>query len=978
MIPGGDYQHFLNAIRQEIAAERVFTDPLHTLAYGTDASFYRLVPKIVIKAIDEAEVVTILKEASARNLSVTFRAAGTSLSGQAISDSILVICSFGFRGVEILEDAKAIKLQPGVIGSTANGALRFFNRKIGPDPASINAAQIGGIIANNASGMCCGIDQNSYKTLKDIRILFVDGTILDTSLTESIDAFRQKRGELIEEIETLTQVIQADRTLYEQIQRKYSIKNTTGYALNALIDFDDPIDKIAHLMVGSEGTLGFISSVTLHTVKEPLFKASSLILFENIYEACRFVAALKTDGSLVNAAELMDRASLRSVENKEGVDPKYKRLDDAVASILVECGAEDHDALLSKIASLKQLADAYRLVEDITFFEQPQEYERLWALRKGTFPTVGAMRQSGTTTIIEDVAFRVEDLADGIVELQALFKRYGYHEAIIFGHALEGNIHFVFNQDFETEQEIKRYESFMEDVCRMVALKYQGSLKAEHGTGRNMAPFVEMEWGESAYALMRQIKNIFDKHNLLNPGVIINNDPKIHLKNLKLMTAFHPVADKCIECGFCEPICPSKDLTLTPRQRIAVNREIARQKIEKTDYRKLLKHYRYAGEETCAVDGLCATSCPVGINTGTLTKDIRAQQYKTLARQIAQFIARHYGSILFMLRQSFKVLNLLESLITPQGMRVIRKIIPPFPFWYDSMPRVTTSQEHAPSGEYERKVVYFSSCIHRAFGTQKQAEDSRDIRQVVESLCNKAHLGLIYPDNEHELCCGVPFESKGFQDQADQKLNQLMAHLDAISNHGEYPILCDNSPCSYRMRQHLPSTHLKIYEPIEFALTLLVPHLTIIPTDEPIALHTTCSSKKMQLDQKFHQLASLLSNDVVVPEKINCCGFAGDRGFHFPQLNESALSNLKEQLKPTIRRGFSTSKTCEIGLSHHSERTYHSILYLLDQCSHENHLGPQFGAKPQNTQLTHVPLGVVPCAASRFLSTLRWAHGYQP
>lgn len=931
------YQNFHNEILKHISNDRIFTDPLHTLAYGTDASFYRLIPKIVIKAINEDEVINILKYASKDNLSVTFRAAGTSLSGQAISDSILVVCSFGWRKIEILNEAKQIKLQAGVIGSHANNSLKFFGKKIGPDPASINSAQIGGIAANNASGMCCGIDQNSYKTLKDIRIIFNDGTLLDTSDENSIKEFKQSKTKLIENIKDLVQQVKQNEQLYKKIQKKYSIKNTTGYSLNALIDFEDEIKIIAHLMIGSEGTLGFISSITYNTVEEPKVKASSMILFKDIYEACKFVSNLKTYKELVNAAELMDRASLRSVEDKEGVDPSYKALNNDVAAILVECGAPNMDTLNEKINSVKNIADKFNLVTNIEFYDDPKEYGKLWAIRKGTFPTVGAMRESGTTTIIEDVAFSIEDLADGVVELHKLFKKYNYEEAIIFGHALEGNVHFVFNQDFSTNQEINRYESFMDDVCEMVALKYKGSLKAEHGTGRNMAPFVEMEWGEDAYNLMVQIKNIFDENNLLNPGVIINQDKKAHIKDLKFMTAFNPIADKCIECGFCEPICPSKDLTLTPRQRIAVNREIQRLKNNKDNsYKALEVLYKYDGEETCAVDGLCATSCPVEINTGALTKDIRENKNSNLAKKLSTYISNMYGETLFLLRQGFRVLNLIEAIIKPKGMRAIKKIIPMFPYWFDYMPRVASYKKTSSNEEnFTNNVVYFSSCINRAFGTSKKSNDKRDLNQVVESLLLKAKYNIVYPKNDTSLCCGVPFESKGFKKEADEQLQNLLIELYEASNYGEYPILCDNSPCTYRIVNGLKNMNLKVFEPIEFSLEYLVSKLKIEQTNEPIVIHTTCSAKKMNLENKFEQLANILSNDVTIPKNINCCGFAGDRGFNFPELNKSALSGLKFQIKPETKRGFSTSKTCEIGLSHNAKADYSSILYLLDQCSYE-------------------------------------------
>jgi D-lactate dehydrogenase len=215
--------------------------------------------------------------------------------------------------------------------------------------------------------------------------------------------------------------------------------------------------------------------------------------------------------------------------------------------------------------------------------------------------------------IIEDVAFPVERLAEATQDLQRLFVEFNYPEAIVYGHALEGNLHFVFTQDFGDAAEVDRYRRFMDVVCELVVKKYDGSLKAEHGTGRNMAPFVEMEWGTPAFRVMQRIKALLDPQGLLNPGVILNDDAQSHLKNLKPLPAADPLVDKCIECGFCEPKCPSRGLTLSPRQRIVGWREISRLDATGTEPQRsaeLKQLYDYQGIETCAACGLCATACP--------------------------------------------------------------------------------------------------------------------------------------------------------------------------------------------------------------------------------------------------------------------------------------------------------------------------------------------------------------------------------
>ncbi|VFQ46745.1 FAD-binding and (Fe-S)-binding domain-containing protein [Desulfoluna butyratoxydans] len=929
-----EYKAFLRAMKQVIPSERMTTDPLYTLAYGTDASFYRMVPKIVITVEEEREVVWLLREAGARNLPVTFRAAGTSLSGQAVTDSILVRLGHTWQGCAIFDNADKIRLQPGVIGSWANSRLGQFGRKIGPDPASIDTAQIGGIVANNASGMCCGVSENSYKTIADIRAVFYDGTVLDTEDDASRSRFADEHPNMLKGICDLRDAVKANPELADRIRRKFKIKNTTGYSLNALVDFDDPFDIIKHLLVGSEGTLGFISSVTYHTVVEHPHKASALLLFPDIETACNATMILKKQP--VAAVELMDRAALKSVEDKEGMPPVIKGLADGVTALLVETRAETREALAAQVETVTASLAGLTQVVPTVFTPDPEEFTRLWAIRKGLFPAVGAVRETGTTVIIEDVAFPMDSLASATLELQALFKKYRYDEAIIFGHALEGNLHFVFTQAFEEQDEINRYRDFMDEVAGMVVTTYDGSLKAEHGTGRNMAPYVEMEWGREAYALMKEIKALFDPRGILNPGVILNDDPQAHITHLKPMPAADEIVDKCIECGFCEPVCPSRNLTFTPRHRITAWREAKRLE-NGSGARKWKRGYQYPGLETCAADGLCAQRCPVGINTGTFTKKQRAEATGKMGNRTASFLADHYNGTTRTVRAGLKGAHMVHKLagdgiMEAVAMHARRLSLKTLPMWNRALPDAAGKMRKLKGkSSNPLKVVYFPSCISRSFGASLQMEDKRPLGDVTLSVLEKAGYDVIIPEGLNTLCCGLPFASKGYTRQADKKAAELEKALMAASRDGEYPILADTSPCLYHMKETL-SESLALYEPVGFILEFLKKRLIFNQSDDKIAVHATCTTLKLGLEGKLKELAELCAARVVVPEDINCCGFAGDRGFNVPELNEAALDGLKDQVAG-CREGFSTSRTCEIGLSLHGGITYSSILYLVDRCT---------------------------------------------
>nr|WP_315252399.1 FAD-binding and (Fe-S)-binding domain-containing protein [uncultured Flavobacterium sp.] len=666
------YQKLKEILSASINPKRILDNPLQTLAYGTDASFYRLIPKIVILAHNETEIIEIIKQAKALDIALTFRAAGTSLSGQAITDSVLVVAAHGWKSFELLENNQKIKLEPGIVGARANIFLAPHGLKIGPDPASIGAAMIGGIVANNASGMCCGTAQNSYQTIADIRIILNDGTVLDTGSEESITDFKNNKRALIQEIESLRDTIKNDDVLFHFIKNKFKIKNTTGYSINALVDYQDPIEIIKHLMVGSEGTLAFISNVTFKTVIDEKHKSCSLLIFNTIQDACNATILLKS--APVAAVELLDRESIRSVENDPDAPAYFKTLPESACALLVECRDNDLVVLHQKQELIRFQIQSIPTYSKYEFTSNPQEYYFNWKARKGLLPTVGGLRKNGTTVIIEDVAFPLPQLADACIALKDLFKKYEYYDAVLFGHALEGNLHFVFSQDFSNQAEIDRYEKLMSELAILVVDRFDGSLKAEHGTGRNMAPFVEKEWGSKAYDIMKRIKNIFDPHNKINPDVLINPDPKAHLKNLKPMPASHAIVDKCMECGFCEPHCVSEGLTLSPRQRIVIAREISRLEESKDDTQRLAdirKDVTYQLDETCATDGLCALACPVHIDTGKFVKEWRANELNASDKKTAAYIGSHMAGTTAVLRIGLKSVSFFHSLFGTKIMTAL-------------------------------------------------------------------------------------------------------------------------------------------------------------------------------------------------------------------------------------------------------------------------------------------------------------------
>ncbi len=956
------------ALRGALPASRVLTGRLERLAWGTDASFYRLVPRVVVVVETEAEVAAVLAACRREGASVTFRGAGTSLSGQTVTASVLAVLGEGWKRLRVESEGLRLVAGPGVVGAEANRALAKWGRRIGPDPASISVATLGGIVANNSSGMCCGTAQNAYRTMRSLRLMLADGTVVDTGSVESRAALARARPELLEGLAALRREVLGYPPGAERIREKYRIKNTTGYGLNALVEFEDPVEILARLMVGSEGTLGFVSEVVLDTVPDPRAVATALVVYEDAERAALAVQALAacggeeggTDG--VAAVELIDRAGLRALAGRPGTPDFLAGLPDGATALLVEVAGGDEAALSACVASAEAALGEVPCLERIPFTGDPVARARLWKLRKDLFPLVGALRPVGTTVIIEDVAFPVARLAEGVVGLQDLFAAHGYTDAIVFGHALAGNLHIVFAQGFEAPGEVARYARFMDDLATLVVDRFDGSLKAEHGTGRNMAPYVEREWGTWAYRLMVRIKQLLDPDGVLNAGVVINRDRQVHLKDLKPLPAAGAEVDRCTECGFCETACPSYRLTLSPRQRIVGWRAIAGAGLEGSGEGTgpgfeagsgfggdagLREAYGYAGLDTCAACGLCSTVCPLGIDTGSLVRRVRGEGRGPWEEAAAGFAARHMDWVTAVGRMGLRVAGWGRAFLGESGMQAVsdavRGVVPGLPSWRASMPGPGVG---APAGKAARKapmgrVVYFPSCVARTMGPGPGDGERDPLPVVFRRLLEKAGFEVVVPEGVEGLCCGLPFASKGLGEVASGARDRLRRALDAASRGGRDPMVTDTSPCAWwtgggaagEVASAASSAPVGVpADPAEFLHDAVLPRLTVRHRVSSVAVHGTCSGRKLGTGGKLAALAAAVADRVVVPEGVGCCGFAGDKGFLVPELSAHALRGLAPQVRECAAvSGVSTSRTCEIGLSDAAGVPYRSIAHFLDE-----------------------------------------------
>ena len=914
-LAGGTAQPLRAELEQLLGADRVLARVSDIVRYASDASPYRLFPQAVVMAHDAEDVGKVLAYGRRSGIPVTFRAGGTSLNGQGQSDGILVDVRRHFGGVAVEEGGALARIKPGTVLGHANRVLAPHGRKLGPDPASTDIACVGGVIANNSGGMRCGVTYDSYSTVRSMTLVLASGTTIDTAAPGAAEKFAAEEPELAAGLAAIRDEIRADAELSERIRRKFAIKNTTGYRLCAFLDADEPLEIFRRLVIGSEGTLAFVAEAVFETVPLPSRTTTAWIHFPGIDEAIAPVRDLVESGA--TAVELMVAPALITAAwNMVGAPEEWKELPPESAVLLVEFGAETEAELDAYVAKADEIFAGHETIKPYEFTREAEEIELAWRVREGLHGLIGRVRLPGTALIVEDVCVPPERIAEGARDLRALLGEHGFLAGVA-GHASAGNLHFMLTPDFAKQEDLERYEAFMAKLVELIVGKYDGSLKAEHGTGINMAPYVEREWGEKATELMWRVKQLADPDGVLNPGVVLNRDPDVHLQNLKTTPAIEESASACVECGFCEPVCPSRNLTTTPRQRIVLRREMVRQPSGSPVLKALLEEYEYDSLETCAADGSCQLACPVGIDTGKLVKELRTERHTERAEKAALATAKRWSGVEKASRAGLRV-------GAPLARRTNRGSGLPGP----------ASGKLPPTSRQGAAAVYVPSCTNRIFG-------GSPVEALVE-VSARAGSPVWIPDEVAGSCCGLPWGSKGFAAAQAHKASEMVERLWAWSGEGELPVVIDAASCTAAIAEPGEGVlseenagrlaQLEILDSVAWAHDRLLPKLQIVGKVGSATVHPTCATRHMGLAPRLRTLAGALAEEVYVAPSATCCGFAGDRGISHPELTAAAT---RPQAAELAGRHFdariSSNRTCEIGLSRATGESYESFLFLLER-----------------------------------------------
>ena len=930
-----------------LGAERVLTRVIDLARYASDASCYRLLPKAIVMARDVDDITKVLAYARRTGTPVTLRAGGTSLNGQAQGDGILVDVRQHWRGVEPLDGGKAVRVRPGTVLGYANRVLAPLGYGLGPDPASKDIATVGGVIANNSGGMRCGTTKDAYQTLRSMTFVLPSGTVIDTAEPNAAERFQELEPELAAGLAAMRKEILDDGELAARIAQKFEIKNTTGYRLCAFLDAEEPLEIFRRLIVGSEGTLAFVAEAVFETVLLPKHTTVSWLHFADIDAACLPVPDLVATGA--TAVELMVAPALIAASfSIPGTPESWRELPPESAALLVEYGADEASGLDAAQAKVAEVLASHELIQPSAFTREEEEIELAWRVREGLHGLVGRFRPPSAALIVEDVCVPPAHIAEAAADLRKLLEQHGFLSGVA-GHASAGNLHFMLTPEFAQQSERDRYDAFMGDLVKLIVDQYDGSLKAEHGTGLNMAPFVEHEWGSKAYELMWRVKELADPDGILGRGVLLNRDPDVHLHNLKTIPAIEQAGDAtiCVECGFCEPVCPSRWLTTTPRQRIVIRREMARQPEGSPVLHALLEQFEYDGLQTCAVDGACATVCPLGIDTGKLVKELRAGEHTERADRVALQAARRWRSIEHGARRGLRAADTLSRALGNAPMRAgtgaARAIVSKelVPSWPSAMPHPAPPRLPATT-RAGAAAVYLPACINRIFGRAHGKRGEPSLPEALVAVSARAGVPLWIPEDAAGHCCGVPWSSKGYRDGHAHMVGSTVAALWRWSGQGELPIVIDASSCTQGLVSEAAAVldaegqgrinELQILDSIQWAKERLLPRLEVSRRVGTVAIHPTCAARQMGLADSLAEIGAALAEEVIVPPSATCCGFAGDRGMLHPELPAAATADQAAELDGrTTDACISSNRTCEIGLSGNLSRPYESFVHLLEE-----------------------------------------------
>ncbi len=518
-------KRFRGDIRQDLASK---------LLYSTDASIYQIEPAGVLIPRTREDLQSAVELAAAHHVPVVARGAGTSLAGQAIGDGLILDCSRWLdRILDIDPERRTATVEPGVILADLNRAAAAFGLQFGPDPASAERATMGGVVANNATGAHSILYGMTADHLVTANVVLSDGSLAEFGAVRADQSGRPAPSHS-SRYSLLTAAARRIRAHDAQaIQQNFprTWRNSAGYRINYLVPWsagapvgwgESPYPpgsegaefNLAHLLAGSEGTLGVIQDVTVRLVPRPRHTVLGILAFEDLSAACEAVPALLEHGPA--AAELIPRLILEAARRIPAYAGRMHWLrGDPVAILVVEFSGDDPEQLVQR---------AQALGSDVQIAETPEEQAMVWATRKAGLGLLDSVRgPARPTSFIEDCAVPVEHLAIFVRELERIMEAHGARGGI-YGHASAGCLHARPVLNLKTGEGVRALRQIAEETLALT-LRLGGAMSSEHGDGITRGEWLRKTYGDELSDAMAALKQAADPECILNPGKMLDAPP---------------------------------------------------------------------------------------------------------------------------------------------------------------------------------------------------------------------------------------------------------------------------------------------------------------------------------------------------------------------------------------------------------------------------------------------------------------------
>ena len=883
---------------------------------STDASIFEIEPIDVIYPNNREDLIKHVNKLIQSKQHFTLRAGGTSIGGQAIGDGVLIDVSKHLtKIIDFSEEQKRVKVEPGVIQEDLNDFLKPYGLKFAPDTSTSNRAMIGGMIGNNSCGAYSIYYGTTREHVESIEVILSDGSLAvfkelsEAELSEKLQ-LNTLEGDIYRFVVNTLDKNQS--MILEAFPDKSLIRRNTGYAIDELIRKHQPFNadgnrfSLAPLICGSEGTLAIMVSATLKLVELPCYKSLLVAQFQSEMQSLKSVEGLM---QLKPAAvEFIDKPTLEV--SKNNIEQNANRSwikGDPEAVLVIEFFADSEKFLESSVLKCQQfLSDnsAY----DCSIIPQKEHY-KVWGIRKaGLGLLMGNPGPRKALAIIEDAAIPLKYLYQYYIEVKEIISSYNAN-AVYYGHASVGLIHIRPELDLSIEQDRETMKAIASDVADLVK-KYNGSLSGEHGDGRIRAPYLRRQLGDKVYQLLIDLKSTFDPEQLLNPNVIISDQPiDQHLRQVSPLEAgfktgfdwskdlsFFSAAEKCNGAGACRKsigkgvMCPSYKATRDENLSTRGRANLLRKALAANNPKKALNSQELKQAlALCLGCKACKTECPASVDMAKLKSEY-LYQTQSHQDQLELWRIRNLGKILKSASKMPMLFNWAQNTSVVQSILKLKGDLPkvqkiPLSSWWSA---------NQPSQDKHQATVWVLCDI---FTEYYDTQTGKDLLNLLKKC--KVNIRLVNLDVSI-----VALISKGLLDEAKYALRQYRGLLDKVSSDDFIVGIEPSETLVWRddarfLIHNAPTVFLFEELVIELDRNKLMPLLK--PLKESVKIHLHCHQKSLASRDITREALDLIPGLKYEILNTGCCGAAGDFAYKNKKLSKVVHKTFNDTLGSILK-----------------------------------------------------------------------------